>query len=103
GKDVGQLKGDTEATGWKAYMPQALLNRMDPEGVDARAMISDIGSLVIHDRSGAAVTAAESPRLMPFIPLATDDAATARKKLVRFKQLYEQEQNAMQETYSRDQ
>lgn len=103
GKDVGALKGDKGATGWKGYAPQGVLNRLDPSGVDTRAMISDIGSLVLHDRSGAAVTASESPRLMPFIPLATDDAATARKKLTRFKQLYEQEQQAMQDMYSRDQ
>ncbi|CAH0354057.1 hypothetical protein [Aquabacterium sp. CECT 9606] len=103
GKDVGALKGDKSATGWKGYLPQSVLNRADPQGTDARAMISDIGSLVLHDRSGAAVTASESPRLLPFIPLATDDAATAKKKLTRFKQLYEQEQQAMQDMYSRDQ
>jgi hypothetical protein len=103
GKNVGALKGDKGATGLKGYAPQGVLNRLDPSGVDTRAMISDIGSLVLHDRSGAAVTASESPRLMPFIPLATDDAATAKKKLTRFKQLYEQEQQAMQDMYSRDQ
>lgn len=103
GKNVGALKGDKEATGWKGYVPQSALNRLDAKGVDTRAMIADIGSLIIHDRSGAAVTAAESPRLMPFIPLATDDKVTARKKLVRFKQLYEQEQEAMQSVYSKDQ
>lgn len=103
GKTVGSLKGDKEATGWKGYASQGVLNRLDPNGVDTRAMISDIGSLVLHDRSGAAVTASESPRLMPFIPLATDDAATAKKKLTRFKQLYEQEQQAFAGAYSQDQ
>ena len=103
GKDVGALKGDKEATGWKGYAPQAILNRSDPKGVDTRAMISDIGSLILHDRSGAAITASESPRLMPFIPLATDDNKTALKKLTRFKQLYEQEQQAFADTYSKDQ
>ena len=103
GESVGSLKGDSQATGWKGYAPQALLNRMDPSGVDTRAMISDLGSMVLHDRSGAAVTAAESPRLMPFIPLATDDTATAVKKLQRFVQLYEQEQQALSDTYSKGQ
>lgn len=103
GKEVGNLKGDKEATGWKGYVPNNLLNRADPDGVDTRAMIADIGSLVIHDRSGAAVTAAETPRLLPFIPLPTDDPATAKKKLTRFKQLYEAEQQAFLETYSREQ
>jgi hypothetical protein len=103
GRNVGDLKGDQAATGWKGYIPQPVLNRADPKGIDARAMIADIGSLIIHDRSGAAVTAAESPRLMPFIPLVTDDAETAKKKLTRFKQLYEQEQQAMLDIYGKDQ
>lgn len=102
GKKVGALEGDKGATGFKGYLPNGLLNRVDPKGVDTRAMISDIGSLVIHDRSGANVTASESPRLMPFIPLATDDAETARKKLVRFKQVYEQEANALSSAYGPD-
>lgn len=100
GKDVGKLKGDKAATGWKGYLPQAALNRADPNGIDARAMIADLGSLIIHDRSGAAVTAAESPRLMPFIPLITDDKDTAVKKLQRFKQLYESEQQGLRDIYS---
>lgn len=102
GKDVGALKGDKNATGMKSYLPNGALNRVDPKGVDTRAMIADIGSLIVHDRSGAAVTAAETPRLMPFIPLATDDAETARKKLVRFKQVYEQEANALATAYGPD-
>lgn len=103
GKKVGQLSGDSNATGWKGYLPQPVLNRVDPNGVDTRAMITDIGSLVLHDRSGAAVTASETPRLLPFIPLPTDDKDTARRKLVRFKQIYEQEQQAYLDTYSKDQ
>lgn len=103
GKNVGALKGDKAATGWKGYLPQPVLNRADPDGVDTRAMVTDIGSLVLHDRSGAAVTASETPRLLPFIPLPTDDPATARKKLVRFKQIYEQEQQAYLDAYSKGQ
>lgn len=103
GKSVGQAKGDAAATGIKGYLPNALLNRIDPSGTDTRATIADLGSLVLHDRSGAAVTAAESPRLMPFIPLVTDDAATAAKKLRRFIDIYQQENNALGETYSKAQ
>lgn len=80
---------DKDATGVKGYLPNFALNRFDPKGTDTRAIISDIGSLKIHDRSGAAVTASESPRLMPFIPLATDDATTVAKKLSNFKREYE--------------
>lgn len=69
------------AVGYKGFIPDEALQRIDPEGVDARALISNIGSLKIHDRSGAAVTAAETPRLKPFIPSAKDNAETVKKKL----------------------
>ena len=97
------LEQNPNATGFKGFVPGAILNRADPEGVDARAGVADIGSLVMHDRSGAAVTAAESPRLVPFIPLITDDNATALKKLKRMKTIIEGEQKGLTETYSKEQ
>jgi hypothetical protein len=103
GGQVGTSQGDTAATGVKGYLPNGMLNRMDPAGVDTRASISDLGSMIIHDRSGAAVTAAESPRLGPFVPLATDDRATAEKKLQRFISVYQQETDALAQTYSKEQ
>lgn len=84
----GEDGGDTSATGVKGYLPEAILQRTDKSGVQTRAAIADLGSLVIHDRSGAAVTAAEFPRLRPFIPLVTDSPEAARKKLERFVQVY---------------
>lgn len=92
---LASLKTDAgkDAVGMKAYLPNAALNRLYPDGTETRANIADVGSLILHDRSGAAVTAAESPRLMPFIPLATDDAVTAEKKLKRFRQVFESETN----------
>lgn len=94
---------DPEATGYKGYLPSAILDRYsDPKGVAARAAIADLGSLVIHERSGAAVTAAEYPRLAPFIPAATDDSETVRKKLKRFREVYAQEMEALQSTYGPD-
>lgn len=88
GETVDGLTGDTNATGAKGVLPSSILNRMDGKGVDTRAAIADLGSLVIHDRSGAAVTAAEYPRLAPFIPAATDDSETVKKKLVQFERNY---------------
>lgn len=93
---------DKDATGLKGFVPNLLLNRLDPKGVEARAAIADLGSLVIHERSGAAVTAAEFPRLAPFIPTEKDDPETARKKLRRFIQVYQEEMNALQTAYSRE-
>jgi len=84
GKTVDGQEGDPNATGWKGFLPNTALNILDESGVPTRAAIADLGSLVIHDRSGAAVTAAEFPRLAPFIPRATDDPATVQKKLQMF-------------------
>jgi hypothetical protein len=103
GGEVGPMKGDTSATGMKGVLPGAILNRMDPKGVDTRAAIADLGSMVLHDRSGAAVTASEYPRLQPFIPSATDDKVTAAKKLRRFIEVYNSENQALNQTYSKEQ
>jgi hypothetical protein len=88
GESVDGMKGDKEATGKKGYFPNQILNRFDEKGVDTRAAIADLGSMVIHDRSGAAVTASEFPRLAPFIPTEKDDAATVQKKLKLFVKNY---------------
>lgn len=90
GKKVGHMQGDKNATGIKGYLGEAILQRVDPSGIDARAAMADLGSLIIHDRSGAAVTAAEFPRLRPFIPQTTDEPATVQKKLKRFVQVYKE-------------
>ena len=58
-----------------------LLNKADPKGANVRAFIADIGSQIVHDRSGAAVTIAEYPRLAPFIPKITDSREVIIQKL----------------------
>jgi hypothetical protein len=102
GKNVGGAKGDTAATGWKGYLPNQILNRVDGEGVETRAAVADLGSLVIHDRSGAAVSASEFPRLAPFIPSEKDDAATVKKKLEHFVRVYKDEMAATEQAYGPD-
>ena len=76
---------DPKATGLQGFLPNVVLNRVDPSGVDVRGLIADLGSMEIRDRSGAAVTAAELPRLAPFIPNEKDDPSAVRKKLFGFK------------------
>lgn len=93
---------DSNATGLKGYLPNQLLNRVDPQGVEARAAIAELGSLIIHDRSGAAVTAAEFPRLAPFIPTEKDDPQAVRKKLRAFVRIYQEEQAALESAYGED-
>jgi len=70
-----------DAFGGKNYVPDFIMQRADKEGVRARAAVADIGSLVINQRSGAAVSAAEFPRLAPFIPSVRDAPETVLQKL----------------------
>lgn len=88
------------ALGLKNLVGDAVRQRTDPEGVAIRAMIADIGSMKIHDRSGAAVTAAEYPRLKPFVPSANDEPAAAVEKLRLFKREYELMQQGIDTFYS---
>ena len=103
GKTVGEVKGDIAATGWKGVLSDEMLQRMDPEGVNTRAYIADLGSMIVHDRSGAAVTASEMPRLKPFIPKSTDTTEAVQDKLKRFIRVFEQESNLYNEAYSKEQ
>ena len=83
GAALAALNAYPNAVGLSRVGGENINQRLDPKGVDARAAIADVGSLIIHDRSGAAVTVSESPRLMPFIPAVTDTPDAARKKLTR--------------------
>ena len=74
-----------KAFGMKNYAGDAVMQRTDPKGVSARAAVGIVGSTKIHDLSGAAVSAAESPRLQPHIPTSTDEPGTVKKKLTRMK------------------
>ena len=86
GKTVDGLQGDPGAIGpIQGRIPDTILQKSNPNGVVTRAAIADIGSMIIHDRSGAAVTVAEMPRLVPFIPQITDTPEAAKAKLTRMK------------------
>jgi hypothetical protein len=100
---LGETQKNPNAFGLKNYVPDAILQRTDPQGVPARAVVADIGSMVIHDRSGAAVTAAEFPRLRPFVPQATDAPDVVAKKLQNFRTELASIQKDMAMTYSREQ
>lgn len=102
-KALAAIDAKPDALGVKNYLGDTIRQRTDPQGITARALVADIGSLKIHDRSGAAVTAAETPRLKPFIPAATDDPATVKKKLGLFRQEYEAIQSDINNTYTREQ
>jgi len=100
---IDAVTKNPSSVGIKGNFPQAILNRADPQGVETRALITDVGSAKVHDRSGAAVAASEAPRLMPFIPQATDDAETVVKKLKQLKTQIETEQSGILDFYSQEQ
>lgn len=75
-QSVGILRGRVEA----------LDQRIDPDGVPVRAQVADIGSAIRHDRSGASVTAGETPHLRPFIPSASDTPEATIQKLLQLRE-----------------
>lgn len=96
------IKKNPDAIGLKNLLPGQALDRMDPKGVAARSAIGDIGSLVIHERSGAAVSASEMQRLN-FIPTPTDRADNAKTKLEAMLRYAKLNQQGLTETYAEDQ
>lgn len=102
-KALAAIDAYPAALGARNYLGDTIRQRSDPNGVNVRALVADIGSLKIHDRSGAAVTAAETPRLKPFIPAATDDPETVKKKIGLFREEYEAIQTDINGTYTREQ
>lgn len=86
---LSAVKAYPQGLGLTNVLGNTIRTRTDPKGVDVRALVGNIGSLKVHDRSGAAVTASETPRLVPFIPQPTDNAATVEKKLRLFQREYQ--------------
>jgi hypothetical protein len=100
-KAINAIGTNPEATGYiKGNTHPDILNRVDPNGISTRAMLADLSSMVVHDRSGAAVTVSEYPRLKPFLPMAPDNADTVRRKLITLKQKVEEENNLYKQTLS---
>lgn len=83
------------AFGLKNVMGDQVMQRFDPSGVAARAMVADIAGQKIHDRSGAAVTVGEAERLKPYVPNVTDTPDVVKKKLGMFKREYQQMQSEL--------
>jgi hypothetical protein len=97
---IAAIEKNPSALGAKNYIGDAVNQRVDPKGVPVRALVADIGSQKLHDRSGAAVTAAESPRLMPFIPAVTDTPEAAVQKLKNLRAEYETSVDEAEAFYS---
>ena len=88
--------------GWN-YLPDAVRQRTDSEGVPLRAKLANIATGKYHDISGAAVTASEAERLRPFVPAPTDTPEVALKKLYNMRREYQGVNDSLSSTYSREQ
>jgi hypothetical protein len=79
---IKQVELHPGAFGAQNYLlPDAVIQRTDPGGVPARAGVANLASMKIHDRSGAAVTVGEIPRLRPFIPNVGDEPSVVVSKM----------------------
>jgi len=99
---IAAIKAYPDALGFTNSIPgaQSIRQVTDPKGVAVRGQVANIGSLVLHDRSGAAVSASEFPRLAPFIPSAGDKPAAAIEKLQQMKKIAEEELGLYADSYS---
>lgn len=96
---IGLLRKYPKAMGLANVAGDEIRQRVDPNGIPVRGAVANIGSLIIHDRSGAAVTMAETPRLKPFIPMPTDTAQAAITKLEGLKRQYQNSNTEIETTY----
>jgi hypothetical protein len=102
---IAALESDPGAVGFTNAIPGAQTVKQlwaTPQDISTRAQVANIGSLVLHDRSGAAVSASEFPRLAPFIPSPSDSKQTAVTKLRRMKAIAENELGLFAGTYNED-
>jgi hypothetical protein len=102
---IAALEADPGAVGFTNGIPGAQTVKQlwaTPQDIATRAKVANIGSLVLHDRSGAAVSASEFPRLAPFIPSPSDSKKTAVEKLRQMKQIAEGELGLFAGTYNED-
>ncbi|MDM0082344.1 hypothetical protein QTI17_17260 [Variovorax sp. J31P179] len=92
------------ATGWKGFvgtlggrLGNKLLNEyFNPDGTPTRSLIQDISSVILHDRSGAAVTLSEEQR-QRFIPTIDDGPEKVKEKLTLLKEAAEFHQRTIQD------
>ena len=85
-----ELDRNPDAVGFRTYVPNVALNRLDPQGTAARAAIGELSAEKAHDIYGASFTAAERARADKFIPADGDDIQTVRTKLANMKKMAEQ-------------
>jgi hypothetical protein len=99
---IAEIDKKPESFGLQNYVPDAIMQRYDPEGVSSRGAVSEIASQKRHDLSGAAVSIQEDEKLKPFLPSSTDDPLVAKQKLEALKKQILDINNERRKTYIKD-
>ena len=97
---AGAKPTSPNAVGGMNYIPEAIRQRTDPEGVPLRAKIANIAGQRFHDLSGAAVSVGEAARLVPFIPSDKDGPGAVLQKLANLRREYQLMQDQLGGFYS---
>lgn len=99
---IAEIDKKPESFGLQNYVPDAIMQRYDPEGVSSRGAVAEIASQKRHDLSGAAVSIQEDEKLKPFLPSATDNPVVAKQKLEALKKQVLDINNERRKTYIKD-
>ncbi len=84
---------------WQGYTPNAILSKIDPEGVPLRSAVANFSSQIMNRLSGAAVSEAEKKRLEAFLPTQMDSKETLLKKMGGYRSFMQDEIDAWQDMY----
>lgn len=99
-KALDAVRKNKGAFGAQNYLPQAITQRTDPKGVDARASVAELAATKLHDLSGATVNVGEAPRFTPFLPSATDSPEKIESNLLKMRQSLIDLENERNNMYS---
>lgn len=80
-------------------LPDKIAARVDPDGVQLRAVLSNFSSQIMNALSGAAVSEQEKKRLEAFLPTSSDKWATLREKINGYRSYLAEKGNAWEMTY----
>lgn len=93
-----KLDANPDAVGMRGMVPDIALQRIDPQGVEARAALANVASAITLMRSGGAVSNSEFERIAPFLPQDTDTPEKIRSNLANLKAFFERKSQAVADT-----
>ena len=83
---LGLVARAPDAFGLKGALPQSVLTRTNPKGVEARAAVSRFDAVIRHAMAGTAVSESEKKMLENYLSAPTDTADVIKAKISGYKQ-----------------